>query len=382
MSRLPGLDLMRAIAILWVLLYHGIVLGLGSPLPALAQLGWMGVDLFFVLSGFLIGAQWLAACQDGKPAPFGDFYLRRAFRILPAYLVIVAIYFALPSLRERPLIQPLWQFLSFTENLLIDFSKPKAFSHVWSLCVEEHFYLAFPVLAWLLLKRPSWQKTVAVCVAIVVAGMALRAHLWNSELAAIQASGNPGQLARRYYELIYYPSWTRLDGLLMGVLLAIIKVYRPTLWTRMLARPQVLLVAGALLLWGAIQLFAADLAYAPAVYGYPLLSLAWALIVASAASRQGWLGRWQLPGIGAIATLAFSLYLSHKLVFAALKTQFGPLFAEHGALAFASYAIGALLVAALLYWGVEKPFLRLRDRLLGKQADSASARPALAANTI
>ena len=57
MSRLPGLDLLRAVAIVWVLLYHATIMGLGQPVPAVAEVGWMGVDLFFVLSGYLIGAQ-------------------------------------------------------------------------------------------------------------------------------------------------------------------------------------------------------------------------------------------------------------------------------------------------------------------------------------
>jgi len=85
MKRYPGLDLLRAIAILWVLLFHGMTEGLGSPLPAIGKIGWMGVDLFFVLSGYLIGSQLLKVYANGQVPSVGLFYLRRAFRIVPVY---------------------------------------------------------------------------------------------------------------------------------------------------------------------------------------------------------------------------------------------------------------------------------------------------------
>ncbi len=131
-ARLPGLDTLRAAAIVAVMLYH-----LGSFLPekmtAVAQLGWMGVDLFFVLSGYLIGTQLLRPYVTGEKPSIREFYRRRAYRILPAYLVVLWLYLAFPAWRESPAMQPLWQFLTFTVNLFfVDFS-PHAFSHVWSL---------------------------------------------------------------------------------------------------------------------------------------------------------------------------------------------------------------------------------------------------------
>ncbi|MDE2315343.1 MAG: acyltransferase, partial [Xanthomonadaceae bacterium] len=77
MQRLPGLDLLRAIAILWVMLFHSWMIGgIGGPLQPIADYGWMGVDLFFVLSGYLIGQQVLAPLSRGEPLRFGAFYLR------------------------------------------------------------------------------------------------------------------------------------------------------------------------------------------------------------------------------------------------------------------------------------------------------------------
>jgi peptidoglycan/LPS O-acetylase OafA/YrhL len=104
----------------------------------------MGVDLFFVLSGYLIGSQLLKPFRSGEHPRLWDFYRRRLYRILPAYLAVLALYFLVPVWREQDGISPLWQFLTFTENFFVDYAKNEAFSHVWSLCVEEHFYCCCP----------------------------------------------------------------------------------------------------------------------------------------------------------------------------------------------------------------------------------------------
>ena len=149
MNRLPGLDLLRAIAILWVMTYHALILGLIAP-NEVARFGWMGVDLFFALSGFLIGGQLFKPIARGGKLEPGTFYARRLFRTVPTYLVVLALYFTVPMFRERPGLGPLWQYLTFTQNLFVDFYRVKAFSHVWSLCVEEQFYLIAPLVVMLL----------------------------------------------------------------------------------------------------------------------------------------------------------------------------------------------------------------------------------------
>jgi len=145
-GRLPGLDTLRAVAIVAVMLYH-LKPFLPESMTAVAQFCWMGVDLFFVLSGYLIGMQLLRPYASGERPSVREFYRRRAYRILPAYLVVLWLYLVFPAWRESPVLPSLWQFLTFTVNLFfVDFSH-HAFSHVWSLCVEEHFYLVLPLEA-------------------------------------------------------------------------------------------------------------------------------------------------------------------------------------------------------------------------------------------
>ena len=129
---------------------------LPDALQPTARFGWAGVDLFFVLSGYLIGAQLLRPLREGRPLGVAGFYRRRAYRILPAYLVVLGLYVVWPLWHEATGMSPLWEFLTFTENLFVDYSRNYAFSHVWSLCVEEHFYLLLPWLVLLLARRPSW----------------------------------------------------------------------------------------------------------------------------------------------------------------------------------------------------------------------------------
>jgi peptidoglycan/LPS O-acetylase OafA/YrhL len=95
--RLPGLDTLRALAVLAVMLYHLTIFGeLPARILPLTYFGWMGVDLFFVLSGFLIGQQVLKPYLKGERLAVRSFYRRRAFRILPAYLAVLALYVCVP----------------------------------------------------------------------------------------------------------------------------------------------------------------------------------------------------------------------------------------------------------------------------------------------
>jgi len=368
--RLPGLDLLRAIAIVWVMLFHSFVVGgLGPDWSWLSRYGWMGVDLFFVLSGFLIGSQVLQPLAAGKRLDFGDFYLRRAFRILPAFVVVLALYVFVPAFREAPGLEPAWMFLTFTMNLLIDYGANPAFSHAWSLCVEEHFYLLFPLLAVLLAKRPSAMRLWLLAAAIVVGGIALRAGIWWHE----HALDPDMQLRNWFVEDLYFPTWNRLDGLLCGVLLATWRTWRPASWARAQRHANVVLLAGLAVIALALWLFRDRVGLLGNSLGWPVLSLGMGLLVFAGAAPGSWIGRRALPFAGWLAAVSYSLYLVHKAMYHLVQSTWGEWLAGRGFVAFALYAAAALLAAAVLHYLVERPGLRLRHRWQARRQAAASA---------
>jgi peptidoglycan/LPS O-acetylase OafA/YrhL len=370
--RMPGLDLLRAIAVLWTMLFHSFLVGgLGEDWAWAQRYGWMGVDLFFVLSGFLIGSQVLKPLHAGERFAFGDFYLRRAFRILPAFFAVLALYLLWPGFREAPGMEPWWKFAGFFMNLSIDYTNNTAFSHAWSLCVEEHFYLLFPLLAVTLLRRPSARIFVAVCVSIVAMGIALRTGAWLH-------FDTLGSDRNWFVENIYYPTWNRLDGLLAGVILAVWKTYRQHSWMRVAAHANLVFVAGLATMALSVWLFRERAGLLGNSIGWPVLSSGLAMLVFAGAQTDSWIGRRALPGAGWLAAVSFSLYLVHKPIYGLVQTHLGEALDGRGYLAFAVYGAASLLGAAILYTLVERPGLRLRSRLLARRHRNVDPDPDVA----
>lgn len=358
---------MRALAILWVMLFHLRYIGLPSIFYWPARYGWMGVDLFFVLSGYLIGSQLLRPYLKGAKPSLRQFYLRRAFRILPAFLAVLVLYVWLPVFREAPGLSPTWQFLTFTENFRIDYLHDQAFSHFWSLCVEEHFYLILPVLVLALMRRPRFGKTTALIIGICVLGLSLRALIYLHQLKSLELSGDEDAFLLSYVEKLYYPTYTRLDGLLVGVTMAVIKTFRPNWWQEMMGHGRTVLALGIALSGFAMWLFQDRFSFAGTVAGFPVLSLGLGFLVAASVSPTCRLSR--VRGFGSVAARAYSLYLTHKEIAHLDRFYFGAYMRTGGWEPFFIAFGTSFAAAALLYFIVERPFLRLRERFQsGKQA--------------
>ncbi|MFD0725095.1 acyltransferase family protein [Lysobacter brunescens] len=356
--RLPGLDSLRAIAVVWTMLFHSFLVGgLGDDWQWAQQYGWMGVDLFFVLSGFLIGLQVLAPLARGERLSFSDFYLRRAFRILPAFWAVLAVYLLWPGFREAPGMEPWWKFALFFVNLSIDYGSNAAFSHAWSLCVEEHFYLLFPILALGFARLRSGIALALFCVALVLGGIALRSAIWL-HFDALAPDYN------WFVEEIYYPTWNRLDGLLAGVLLAAWKTYRPASWGRVAARANLVFIVGLATMALSFWLFRERTGLLGNSIGWPVLSLGLAMLVFAGTQSGSWIGRRAFPGAAWLAAVSYSLYLVHKPVYGLVAEHLGDVLERigNGYVTFAAYGIASLLAAALVYYAVERPGLRLGRR--------------------
>jgi len=363
-ERQPGLDLLRALAIIVVVIYHAALFGFKLP-GRVDRFGWIGVDLFFVLSGYLIGGQLLAPLARDQRMNLGRFFARRALRIMPAYFVVLAIYFLLPSWREySEMSQPLWKFVLSIQNIALHGGT--AFSHAWSLAVEDQFYLALPFLLLFLYRRPS--SAIIIPCLLVVGGIALRTFL-----AAQNPSIDGGVSFRGFQAWIYYPTWTRLDPLVFGVALAAIEKFRPQWWRRLTNYAIWLwLPALALIAYG-LWLGEGDyLTVTACTWQFPLIALGMAALLICAVSPRLVFRRVAIPGAAFIASIAYSAYLIQKLVIRFVE-QFC---ASHNIVLTSAPALICVelcvyAAATILFFTVERPFLQLRHRITPRSRASA-----------
>ena len=358
-ERQPGLDLLRALAIIVVVIYHCGIFGFAPP-GNWHRFGWIGVDLFFVLSGYLIGGQLIAPLARGQSIKLGRFFSRRALRIMPAYFVVLGIYFCLPSLREFPEISPLWKFLLSIQN--INLRGGTAFSHAWSLAIEDQFYLALPLI---LIVISRWPRAGLIIPFVVfLGGIALRAFL------AWQNPGDDGVSFHGFQLWIYYPTWTRLDPLVFGVVLAAIEKFRPAWWKRLTnCAVWLWLPALAVIVYGLYLGEGEILTVTACVWQFPLIAFGMAALLVCVVSPRLPFGRVEIPGAAFFASIAYSVYLSHKLVIHQ-ATQFC---AGHNialtsvwALLFVEFSI--YVAGFILFLTIERPFLQLRHRLAPRKA--------------
>src|SRR5436305_8399412 len=314
-ERQPGLDLLRALAIIVVVVYHAGLMGF--PMAGrVDRWGWIGVDLFFALSGYLIGGQLLASLAREKPINLGRFFARRALRIMPAYFLILAIYIFLPSWHEYPDMYPWWKFLVSVQN--IGLHGGTAFSHAWSLAVEDQFYLALPFI---LLFANRWPRAAIVIPCLIFfGGILLRTFLaWQNPAEGFGVS------FRAFQAWIYYPTWTRLDPLVFGVVLAAIEKFRPQWWNRLMDFAIWLWLPAFALIVYALWLGEGDyLSVTAAVWQFPLVAFGFAALLVCAVSPRLIFRRVKIPGVAFIASIAYSAYLVQKLVIHAVAQSCSP----------------------------------------------------------
>ncbi|WP_323383134.1 acyltransferase family protein [Myxococcus dinghuensis] len=368
--------MLRGLAIFIVVLFH-------YPRPegheayrTLANFGWTGVELFFVLSGFLIGSQLLEQVARGEEPSFKRFYLRRSLRILPPYLIVVALYVFVPAWSESPLETPAWRFLTFTQNFGL---RRNGFSHAWSLCVEEHFYLALPLLVLALRGRVRAAHLLVGAAGLVAAGMLLRGVLWQRHFSMF----GPDDIGWRGYDtLLYYPTYARLDGLTFGVLLAALRVFRPAVWERWTRGPRAgaLAVVGLACLGGVLWLNEAYFRNLPyTMIAFPLTSLGYGALLVAVSGPTASRVCARVPGAKTFALLSFTLYLTHKAVQHNVRVALEPygLDAFHPVTLLGG-AVAVLLASLALHHGVERPALKWRSRLEARLVRAPSPRPSVA----
>jgi peptidoglycan/LPS O-acetylase OafA/YrhL len=361
--KLFGLDHLRALAILFVFIFHyGRLFKHPQWTNSISKFGWTGVDLFFVLSGYLIAGQLFAQIAKNQPIVFKIFFIKRFFRIIPAYLFVLAIYYVWPDGREREALAPMWKYLTFTQNLGLDAGSQGTFSHAWSLCIEEQFYLLLPLLLIAIVQLKWFRFGYGLLIVFFVAGFAARLYAWHYWVTPFVEEED---YILYWYKWIYYPTYARLDGLLIGVSIAALFQFKQKLAERIQQHGNGLLLLGLFVLGAAYFLCMDEQSYGASIFGFPLVALGYGCIVAGAVSPTSFLFKWQSNITEKIATLSYAIYLSHKIVIHVTQETVGNLFIDKNSNAmFLLCAINCFVVAWLINKWIEKPFLRLRDKIL------------------
>jgi peptidoglycan/LPS O-acetylase OafA/YrhL len=342
-ARNTNLDLVRAAAILMVILSHAAVM---SPVRrptalTLAWIGQFGVDLFFVLSGWLIGGLFWKEQTALGGVEWSRFFLRRALRTVPPYLVVLPFaWYA--AWRFSPVHPPFdFRYLVFIQNYA---PKLPYFAISWSLCVEEHFYLFLPALVLLALAR-------RVSPHVLFAMLLVVSPLCRGFLEHTTTIDD--------FDRSVLSTHLRLEGLVLGFWAAFIHATDATLWARC-ARffPR--------LFWPAVALLALSPA-APGrlfyVTGFTVLAFVFLIVVGCAAVMPAW----RFPGDGVLQRLArisYSVYLTHSLMIHVAR-NLAPLAGSWAEQAYWPLVLGLMVLAGgAFYRLVEHPCLRTRDRLI------------------
>lgn len=357
-GRIHGLDTLRALAVTLVVLHHYVLFVSDAPTFGwVGEIGWVGVDLFFALSGYLIGNQIFAAMKSPAGFSLRSFYARRFLRTLPNFYVVLALYFLWPAFRGDAPLLPLWKYLTFTQNYQLE--PGTAFSHAWSLSIEEQFYMVLPALALLVGALARSMRVAWLLVALAFAGgMLYRADAW------IEVVEGERYWMRNYYKYIYYSTFARADELLAGVALAMLRHYHAGAWRTLTRHGHAMLAGGVAVTALACSAFLRDrYGFGMTVFGYPMLALGFAMLIVAAVADHSLLRSLRVPGAERLALWSYAVYLTHKQVCILLAERarlagFDP----ESPLTIAALLAASLASGWLLYRLVETPFMALRTR--------------------
>lgn len=391
-ERRPGgigaVDGLRAVAVLWVIGYHTFKF-IGAPLMhgsaerpfRLVNRGLLGVDVFFVLSGFLIGSMLMNELQDRRRLALGRFYLRRALRILPVYWLTLAI----DCLLGDPNARSAWANVVFVNNLLPE--SDQCMKWTWSLAIEEQFYFVFPLLLIVFgaprrsdeaHARDAGQRLGMALLLLFAAGVLVRFEVVRRYALHVPSADH----ARALYDALYDKPHGRYVELLAGALVAYAVIFHDAR-ARLARAPIASTIAAlvALVCAGAVSVVAQPIfVYEPSPHvallyfalSHVIFASAVAVLLLVCVSKAGIgapLGRaLSIRPLHVVAQLSYSAYLIHVMIID-VGLDVGPFRPARTIGVMLGYLVVvplvSLVAAAPLYLLVEKPLMRLRDRVPG-----------------
>jgi peptidoglycan/LPS O-acetylase OafA/YrhL len=351
-SRNFGLDLFRAVAILFVVISHGGFLLTDTLFDGFPYFRMVdGVDLFFVLSGFLIGGILLKEINKPK---FGipelrTFWIRRWLRTLPNYYLVLGLNYMV--VRYGVIIEDItqfsWKFFFFLHN----FSKPfyGFFWESWSLSIEEWFYLLTPVaLSLLLLKLKPKFAFLTVIFLMIATAIISRLHRVDLQMDAF------------WYDVTFRKLvLTRLDSIAFGLFAAWVYFYYHHFWKKY---RWIALATGLILLNMVVNDTSDVNSFYKKVIYLSFTSFAIMFLLPAAESwhhAKGWIARC----VGHISKISYSMYLLNlALVAEVIRDNFPPVSPADSLLKYAAFWVVLIVASSMLYKYFEKPFMDLRER--------------------
>ncbi len=376
-GQLPALDGLRAAAVLFVICDHWVyewVTVAHHAQPAIARLpmfywGWTGVDLFFILSGFLIGKQLWGELHRTGSINVTAFVLRRGLRIWPLYYAMM-LFFLLAGAAKAP---------SWPDWVMLSNYVQTAYARSWSLSTEEQFYLLMPTLL-LLFSRVVRARWWPACIAGLLAAVAVMRAVTFGTLAA------RGLVSKQISDMMYSPFHLHSESLLVGLLVAWVVLRRPH-WLRP-AEPgrmatRVLGFAAVVAILG-VALRAAN----REVFAYLALACVYGASLCVALADQSILTavlRWKIWYY--FARLSFGMYLNHLILREPTDTILSIVASAFPGDSTIGFLAGLVLTvlasattAAITFVLIEQPGLAWRDRWMTKRkaAHAAATAPAAA----
>lgn len=367
-SHLNALDGLRGIAILMVVLHHAAVPILAAhrtDFPAALGLllnGWLGVDLFFVLSGFLIAHHICNRYLDGQKFQWKNYLMRRVLRIVPAYYGVLALIVlgAFPYFSMHGGDQNLGWRIGYHLLFLQDYLPPDIQLSFWSLGVEEKFYILAPLLLLGLASlKKNWQKYLFLGVLLAYTPLAR----WLT-FVSYQAHGTPvtGDQILFLFRTPFHLAW---DGLIAGVLCALLSRDKKfTDFARKNYFSDIIFWFG----WAVVALLMCA-GKASIIWQASLTALGFSLVLLGAVLGAKTAAFLSSRLLFFFATVSYSLYLTHNLLFDAVAlgldtvvdfSAFAPF--TQFLIFLPVYLLICTAVAALFYFVLEKPFLLLRGK--------------------
>lgn len=347
----PWLDLLRTVAILLVLLRHGSRIennGLTDGFLAnLFKNGWIGVDLFFVLSGYLIACGLIRRSNPQSGFFPKGYFKDRILRIVPAYYAVLLLCAAgfFPGFGQASA-QSIFAHLIFLQ----DYTGSDINVVFWSLGVEEKFYIIAPVIVLLLARQSSMKACAALCVALLLISPLCRGLTFEA------IAGRVGY--DQYFAMMRSPFHMSLEGFVVGIMVAILRA-RGFSVSPSAALAALCAGAGVLVMWLGSNEFLGEITRIDVWLAPSLLALLFGVMVFCAACLSDRKMRFE-PFFRVNARLSYTLYLVHfpllPLVLALSEQQ-------HHWVFWAAYLGLSYALAIIVHFGVEKPFLLLKQML-------------------